>query len=68
MHDGGDTELRRRLEHGVADIAAGADGDVRLKVLDDLARVLRRLPRVVQRAEVVFLPGERYTECYLTES
>ena len=53
MHDGRDTELRRCLEHGVADIAAGADGDVGLKVLDDLARVLRRLPRIVQRAEVV---------------
>ena len=53
MHNGRDAELRRRLEHGVADIAAGADDDVGLEVLDDLARVLRRLPRVVQRAEVV---------------
>ena len=53
MHDGRDAELRRRLEHGVADVAAGADGDVGLKVLDDLARVLRRLPRIVQRAEVI---------------
>ena len=53
MHDGRDAELRRRFEHGVADVAAGADGDVGLKVLDDLARILRRLPRIVQRAEVV---------------
>ena len=53
MHDGRNAELRRRLEHGVAHIAARADGDIGLEVLNDLARVLRRLPRIVQRAEVV---------------
>lgn len=31
MHDGRNAELRRRLEHGVAHIAARADGEIGLK-------------------------------------
>ena len=36
MHDGGDAELCRLMQHRVADIPAGTDNDVRLKLLDNL--------------------------------
>ena len=53
MHRRRHAQLRGRLQHRVAHIAAGADGDVGLELADDALRLRRGGQDVFQRGKVV---------------